>query len=430
VPGAASLEDALIAFAEATQSEAAARNNDTVAQAAAETARKRAEDAAKPPDPAASEQDKQKAEAAKQDAVASHKLAVEAEKVTESVLSAAAAETQKAASARAAVEEQLAKTGVVVVTTGRWAELDRLIGTSIDTRLLLLVMVSGAIGTSIYAATAFSLHVARLDFGASWLWWYALRFPVGIGLAVLVYFVIRGGLFAGTFANQEAVASTANPFGFAALGALSGMFAEQASDKLKEIFEGIFRTAEKTGFKAAKPVVDPLPPILKGASAGALTLTIRGKGFDKDATVTVNGKARSAKIAADTKTLTVTLDQADVANAGELKLQVVNPSDKGGPSAEAVLMVVEPPSIDSVSSIKSGTEKPTVTVKGRSFAKEAEVFVGKDKVDFEFASPSELSVSLHPEHVAQPAVLKLKVVNPPEAGGASALADLTVTAAD
>ncbi len=60
---------------------------------------------------------------------------------------------------------------------------------------------------------------------------------IGTALAVIVYFVVQGGLIAGTSG-----AGSLSPYGVAAIAGLAGMFSKQATDKLREVFENLFRT--------------------------------------------------------------------------------------------------------------------------------------------------------------------------------------------
>lgn len=64
-----------------------------------------------------------------------------------------------------------------------------------------------------------------------------LRPFIGSALALLVYFAARGGLISG-----NAGAKDLSPYGIGALAALAGMFSKQATDKLREVFENLFKT--------------------------------------------------------------------------------------------------------------------------------------------------------------------------------------------
>lgn len=107
----------------------------------------------------------------------------------------------------------------------------------IETRYLLLVAVTGALGSYIHLATSFADYLGNRQLVKSWHWWYILRPFIGSALAVMVYFAARGGLIAGTTG-----ADSLSPSGIAALAGLAGMFSKQATDKLREVFENLFKT--------------------------------------------------------------------------------------------------------------------------------------------------------------------------------------------
>lgn len=150
-----------------------------------------------------------------------------------------------------------------------------------ETRLLLLVVVAGALGSYVHLATSFADYAGNRRLVRSWLMWYALRPFIGTALAVIVYFVLRGGLFTGADTT-----GALNPYGIAAVAALTGMFSKQASDKLREVFENLFSTDQ--------PVerADPLPVEAASGSRAAFESTASAAGSesdsDGDATVPVD----------------------------------------------------------------------------------------------------------------------------------------------
>jgi hypothetical protein len=115
-----------------------------------------------------------------------------------------------------------------------------------EVRFLALVAVAGALGSFIHLATSFADYVGNRQFVKSWEWWYVLRPFVGSALALSVYFAARGGLISG-----GAGAGNLSPYGVAALAGLTGMFSKQATDKLREVFENLFKTEKP-------PRADPL----------------------------------------------------------------------------------------------------------------------------------------------------------------------------
>lgn len=104
-----------------------------------------------------------------------------------------------------------------------------------EIRLLILVIVAGALGSYVHLATSFTDYVGNRQLKESWFWWYVLRPFIGVALAVIVYFTVRAGLISG-----GAGAEDMSPYGVAAVGALAGMFARQAGDKLREVFKSLF----------------------------------------------------------------------------------------------------------------------------------------------------------------------------------------------
>ena len=90
-----------------------------------------------------------------------------------------------------------------------------------EIRLLILVILAAAVGSYIHAATSFATYVGNKSFVASWTWWYLLRPFIGMALALVFYFVIRGGLL-----SVQSKATEFNPYGIAAVAGLVGIFLE------------------------------------------------------------------------------------------------------------------------------------------------------------------------------------------------------------
>lgn len=208
----------------------------------------------------------------------------------------------------------------------------------IEARLLTIVLISGALGSAIFSARAFATFHGLKRYDPDWNWWYVMRLPIGMGLALFLYLVIRGGLFTASVGNSDQVLQTANPFGFAALAALAGMFAKEASDKLEEVFQSVFSTSDKVEPAAKTPVIDKLEPAKKAVKDVDLALVVIGKNFDSKAKVTVGANERAAKFR-DAGRIEVTLTADDVAVKASLPVVVVNPDAKGGASAANNLAV-------------------------------------------------------------------------------------------
>lgn len=108
-----------------------------------------------------------------------------------------------------------------------------------ESRLALLVILSGALGSFIHTATSFSRYIGHDKFYQRWIWWYILRPFIGSALALIFYFVIRGGLFTSTSSDEI------NLYGILAISGLVGMFSKQATDKLDELFNNLFKTEKE-----------------------------------------------------------------------------------------------------------------------------------------------------------------------------------------
>ena len=107
-----------------------------------------------------------------------------------------------------------------------------------EQRLLLLVIVAGAIGSMVFGLYAEFLHIARADFESRWILWYLARPFIGAFFALVFYLVLRAGLV-----GAQTPTADVNAFGFAAISALVGMFSEEALAKLKSIAENLLTKA-------------------------------------------------------------------------------------------------------------------------------------------------------------------------------------------
>jgi hypothetical protein len=113
-----------------------------------------------------------------------------------------------------------------------------------ETRLIILVLLIGGLGSYVHASTSFATYVGNRSFASSWLWWYMSRPFIGMAIALILYFALRGGL---VLLSVETNIKDLNPFGIAAIAGLSGMFSKQATDKLRDIFDNFFKTEEGKG---------------------------------------------------------------------------------------------------------------------------------------------------------------------------------------
>ena len=64
---------------------------------------------------------------------------------------------------------------------------------------------------------------------------YILLPFIGGGLSLVIYLVVRGGFYGSTFGKGVVI----NLFSFAALGTLTGLFTDNALEKLKQVAESL-----------------------------------------------------------------------------------------------------------------------------------------------------------------------------------------------
>jgi hypothetical protein len=212
-----------------------------------------------------------------------------------------------------------------------------------ERHLMFTVMVAGAIGSLAHSLTSFADYVGNRKLGLSWIWFLILRVPVGISIALLFYFVVRGGILIPTVQVQPQTgvsldtATKINPYAIAGFAALAGMFSKQATDKLAAVFDAVFAMkdpVQRTNGLNVKPLgISTFDPPQLGKSSE--TLTVNGHGFQAGCTATIDAKDRKPSSISDRK-IVIPLDPGDVAVPGNLKITIRNPD---GGLAEATIKV-------------------------------------------------------------------------------------------
>lgn len=110
----------------------------------------------------------------------------------------------------------------------------------INTLLLILVALGGFLGNMIHVATSFTTFVGAGKFKKSWLLWYCIKPFTASALAIGIYFVFRGG-----FLNMSDGGASINLYGLMTVSLFAGLFTDKATEKLKEVFEVLFRSKEE-----------------------------------------------------------------------------------------------------------------------------------------------------------------------------------------
>lgn len=110
----------------------------------------------------------------------------------------------------------------------------------INTILLILVALGGFVGNMIHVGTSFTTFVGAGKFKRSWLLWYCIKPFTAAALAIGIYFVFRGG-----FLNMSDGGASINLYGLMTISLFAGLFTDKATEKLKEVFEVLFRSKEE-----------------------------------------------------------------------------------------------------------------------------------------------------------------------------------------
>lgn len=116
---------------------------------------------------------------------------------------------------------------------------------NLDTNLLLVAALTGALGGVLHSFRSIAVYVGERKLKWSWMLFYgSLPFVAAI-LALLFYFVIRGGLISAQGTSQDL-----SPYGIAAIAGLVGLFSDQAAEMLKKVFSTVFSTAPQGSDRA------------------------------------------------------------------------------------------------------------------------------------------------------------------------------------
>ncbi len=181
----------------------------------------------------------------------------------------------------------------------------------LETRLLLLVMLAGALGSLMHSLRSLYWYTGNRMMVWSWVGFYLLLPVTGAMLAVIFYFVVRGGFF-----SPQASFENTSPFGFAALSALVGLFSPQATLKLKEIAETIFtkpaagteskpqeeeeEESSESDDETEETSAPTITSVVSASGSSGDAVRVAGTGFAAGAVVTFGGMPAEVTNVADT----------------------------------------------------------------------------------------------------------------------------------
>ena len=187
--------------------------------------------------------------------------------------------------------------------------------------IIKFVMIMGALGSYVRAVSSFVAFAGNRQFVSSWTWWYILRPFSGGALAVIGYFLFAGGYIA------AAGADTGNLIKIGVVAALIGLYEEQSSVKLGEIFDALFKPSEKGKDQLGAAQPGAQGPVVKSVKQVGRTIQVEGAGFVKDSSkVLINGTAAKSTDFVSATQLNATLNEGD---KGQVTVTVSNHSADG-----------------------------------------------------------------------------------------------------
>ncbi|HSR53174.1 MAG TPA: hypothetical protein VLV83_20310 [Acidobacteriota bacterium] len=105
-----------------------------------------------------------------------------------------------------------------------------------------IAMLAAGVGACISTILAYLQHASeKTDFKLSYAPWYVGRPLMGLMLGLVFYFLLKGGFLATVNATGGQV-SDFNDWGLAGVSALVGLFTKNAVEKLREVFQTLFRS--------------------------------------------------------------------------------------------------------------------------------------------------------------------------------------------
>lgn len=286
-----------------------------------------------------------------------------------------------------------------------------------DALYLIIVVAAAAIGAAIHALTSLSTFVGNRSFVATWAWWYIIRVPVGVGIAAVLYFVLRAG-----FVSIGPNGGSINAYGVAAFSGLAGMFSKQAVDKMRELFDTMFKTAgdAQRKDKVDSPfTIDHAVPASLPVGTQNPVISVFGQEFAAGIQASVSGQHRDLTVKSPTE-VRVTLQAADVHAPGVVSLVVTAPGPEPGPARQLALRVF--PVISAVDTGAPGGVR-LLRVTGLGFVASSRAQVdGSDRtasVPAGAGQGQQILVNVTDEDYAQRAQRQLVIVNPDASGGSS-----------
>ena len=183
-----------------------------------------------------------------------------------------------------------------------------------------MAIIGGAIGSYLHVSQSFAAYVGNRQACGSWVWWDLLRtadwrLPGRDDVHRLSAGVLAGG-------------DAPSAYGVLAFAALAGWFSKQATDKLAEVFDTLFKSENKPQLKD-KLKAGPKPQITMLVAKDDGTIVVAGTGFEHGATVRLDKTALTTTFKSDKE---LRADVPPELATGKKSVVVVNPSADSAPS--------------------------------------------------------------------------------------------------
>jgi hypothetical protein len=121
--------------------------------------------------------------------------------------------------------------------------------TNPEIRLVLFSTLFGIIGASIHGLGSLTAWITTNKLQAGWGLWYLTRPPIGAGLAIITYIIIRAGFISGS-GGPAAISD----FGVAGISALVGLMTDEMTSKLRDVFDTLFGIKKPEVERGESPV--------------------------------------------------------------------------------------------------------------------------------------------------------------------------------
>ena len=244
-----------------------------------------------------------------------------------------------------------------------------------DATMVLLILLAGALGGLVHALRSFYWYVGERKLVWNWTTMYVLLPFTSSALGFVFYLVIRAGLYQPTGGTNYLLVG---------LSALVGMFSAQATQKLKDVAEGIFTKAHQgadaalpaTVPAAVAPTVTTITPA-SGPPTGATTVRIGGTGFADQSAVRF-GQTASPKVTfVNANTLQAVTPARP--SPGAVDVGVAVPGKAEVVKAGGYTYAVPKGKVDSVEPAEGITAGgTTVKLKGEQFTNHMSVLFGEE----------------------------------------------------